>query len=876
MKIDQNWRIRDFSVGEARDLEVALPDFPDTTWIRAKVPGDIHSILKMNGVIEDPFYGHNDQKCRWIEERVWWYRTSFQWEEELSQGEWMELLFTGLDLYATIYLNGVELGRTDNMFRSYSFEVTRELRKGRNWLAVKFDPLSLHVKEKTKEYWSGFSKERIWTRKTQSQFGWDWGPRLINIGIIGEVHLKKRSYAYMDSPYVRTLSLTEEEASLSIDLEVMGRGGRPATEEEINGMEWEVCLSDGERLLSRRYPVVKGKSSLLFQVPHPKRWWTHDLGEPFLYQLAISLYRQGEKIDRYEQPFGIRTLYVEEQSEGGESRFTFVLNGVPLFAKGANWVPIDSFPASVPDTRYRALLRLVKEGNMNMLRVWGGGMYEKDLFYEECDRLGILVWQDFMFACALYPDYNREFMETVKEEIRENVKRLRNRASLALWCGNNENDWLYEALKSNGEITTPFYGEKIYHELIPALLAELDPSRLYWPSSPYGGNDHNSREEGDTHNWQVWHGNVEPRRFGELQRVNYSVEGVSFKNYAKDSSRFVSEFGMHASANRFTLKQYVPPSRLYWGSEEMAYRNKDLHHEKGILLMEGYTGVPKDLEQYIRFSMLTQAEGLKYGVEHYRRNRPVTSGALIWQLNDAWPGTSWSLIDYSFLPKASYYYARKFFAPVLLSIEHRPGQEVRLWVVNDRREDYEDHLEFLLYDFHGRWERRGEWDVTVPPLSAVRVASLPEAEVLRGFSPDKSVMVLRSREGRAGENRGYFRDQKDLELPPAHLEVVVDERRNEITISTDFLARMVMVELDGPHIVMEDNFFDLLPGEVKKVKVEGRDCPIPWKTLSVTAMNGRGERKMYQEGATGEARREKETGEKMRRSNEEKSLERKQ
>lgn len=839
MKIDQHWRIRDFAVGEVHDWEVASPDYADEAWLRAKVPGDIHSILKERGIIEDPFYGHNDQKCRWIEERVWWYRTTFQWEEELSPGEWVELLFTGLDLYATIYLNGIELGRTENMFRSYSFEVSRELRKGKNCLSVKFDPLSLHVKDKRKEYWSGFSKERIWTRKSQSQFGWDWGPRLPNIGIVGEVRLVKRSVAYMDSPYVRTVALRDEEAELAIDLKAMGKGERPLTEDEVRGMEWEVSLSDGETLLSRRYPAEREKSTLLFNVPHPRRWWTHDLGEPFLYSLRISLLYREEEIDRYEAPFGIRTLHVEQKTDSGETRFTFVLNGVPLFAKGANWIPIDSFPASVPDGRYRALIRLVKEGNMNMLRVWGGGIYEKDLFYEECDRLGILVWQDFMFACALYPDYNRDFMENVKEEIRENVKRLRNHASLALWCGNNENDWLYEALKSKGEITTPFYGEKIYHELIPTLLAELDPSRFYWPSSPYGGNDHNSREVGDTHNWQVWHGNIEPRRFGEPQRVDYSVEGISFKNYAKDNSRFVSEFGMHASANRYTLKKYIPSSQLVWGSEELAYRNKDLHHEKGILLMEGYTGVPKDFEEYLRFSMLTQAEGLKFGVEHYRRNRPATSGTLIWQLNDVWPGTSWSIIDYSLLPKASYYYARKFFAPILLSIEHRPGEDVRIWVVNDRREEYEDHLEFLLYDFHGRWERKGEWKVKVPSLSAVRIATLPEAEVLKGFSPEEAVMVLRGQERGVGENRCYFRDQKDLRLPSAHLKVEVDKGRNEITLSTDVLARMVMIEMDAPHIVMEDNFFDLLPGEVKKVRIEGRDSPIPWETLQVTAMYGK-------------------------------------
>lgn len=838
MKIDGLWRIGDFAAGQVPDLEVASPGYSDETWLYGKVPGDIHSILKEAGVIEDPFYGHNDRKCYWVEERVWWYRTSFSWEEDLSPGEWVELLLTGLDLYATIYFNGRELGRTENAFRFYSFDVSRLLRKGRNLLAIKFDPISLHLKGKEKGFWAGFGKERIWARKAQSQFGWDFGPRLPNTGITGDVFLVKHFLLSMDSPFVRTVWINKGAAELAIDVKALGKGGRGLKPEERRELEWEVALSDGEWEKVQRFQDGEERGHLRFRVENPRLWWTHDLGDPFLYSLRISLLFRGEEIDRYETSYGIRTLHVEQRAESGEERFTFVLNGVPLFARGANWIPVDSFAASVPDHRVGSLLRLAREGHMNMLRVWGGGYYERDFFYEECDRLGILVWQDFMFSCALYPDYNRDFMVNVAEEVRQNVMRLRNHASVALWCGNNEIDWLYERMKANGEITTPFYGEKIYHELIPTLLAELDPTRLYWPSSPYGGNDHNSREEGDTHNWQVWHGNMEPRRFGEPFREDLSVEGVSFKNYAKDTSRFVSEFGLHASANRYTLASYIPPSQLNWGSLEMAYRNKDLHQEKGMILMKGYTGVPKDLEEYLRFSMLTQAEGLKYGVEHYRRRRSSTSGALIWQLNDAWPGTSWSLIDYSLLPKASYYYARKFFAPVLLSIEHHPGQEVNIWVVNDTRREVEDHLELMVSDFLGRSKSKGSWPVRVPPLSAIRIASLTEREVLEGFHPEESVMVLRAVKGSAPENRTYFLDQKDLKLPDAHLRVTVDELQREILLSADVLARMVMIELDAPHVIFSDQFFDLLPGEKKRVKVEGRDGLIPWRSLRVSAING--------------------------------------
>jgi beta-mannosidase len=418
------------------------------------------------------------------------------------------------------------------------------------------------------------------------------------------------------------------------------------------------------------------------------------------------------------------------------------------------------------------------------------------------------------------------------------VKRLRNHPCLAIWCGNNENDWLYEALFSSGEITHPFYGEKIYHELMPELLEELDPTRLFWPSSPFGGNDHYSREHGDTHNWQVWHGNIEPRTFGEPQNVDYSVEGLSFKNFKKDTTLFASEFGMHASSNRYTLARNIPEDQFFWGSEEMAYRNKDIHHPKGILLMEGYTGVPKDLDEYISFSMLTQAEGLKFGIEHYRRNKPHTSGALFWQLNDCWPGTSWSVIDYYLLPKASYHYARKFYSPILLTIDHEPGKEINLWVVNDRLESYQDEVELAVYDFNGEKVFSKQWSVSIKPNVAKQVDAVLESDALGGLSPDEAVMVVRSKNYKTYENIYYFRDHKDVNFAEAELQVMVNREKQEVAISTDSLARMVMIEIDKEQLVIEDNFFDLMAGETKIIKVEqAQGKAIPWEWLRVKAIN---------------------------------------
>ncbi|MGG3562674.1 glycoside hydrolase family 2 protein [Neobacillus rhizosphaerae] len=834
MKLNDNWKIKHFDIGAARDLEVASPEYIDYFWMTTAVPGDVHSTLIERKLIDDPFYGHNDLKCQWVEEKVWWYRTTFELHDEIQKGDRYELIFDGLDTFATVYLNGVELGSTENMFISHTFEVARELKQGKNVLAVRFDPVTVNVKDKVQYYWSGFSKKRIWTRKAQSHYGWDWGPRLVAAGIWKDVRLEKRSTAKIDHVFARTTSIDAGKATLEVDVDITSY----AREKEF---EILISLNDGEeKITTKKVKVNRKKAVAVLEVANPKLWWTHDIGMPHLYELTVELLADGAIIDEKQEDIGIRTIEVRRRDENGEPSFTFVLNGEKIFAKGANWIPIDSFIGAVPDTRYKHLIKMSKDANMNMLRVWGGGIYEKEVFYEECNRLGILVWQDFMFACALYPDYNKNFMANVREEIIHVVKRLRNHPCLAIWCGNNENDWLYEALNSSGEITHPFYGEKIYHELMPELLEELDPTRLFWPSSPFGGNDHNSREEGDTHNWQVWHGNIEPRVFGEPQRVNYSIEGLSFKNFKTDTTLFASEFGMHASSNRYTLERNIPKEQFFWGSDEMSYRNKDIHHPKGILLMEGYTGAPKDLDEYIAFSMLTQAEGLKFGIEHYRRNKPHTSGALFWQLNDCWPGTSWSVIDYYLLPKASYHYARKFFSPIVLTLDVVPGEDIKVWVVNDRLEAYMDEIELAVYHFNGEKVFSKEWQVRVEANVAIQVATVLEHKALGGLQPEESVMVIRSKNHRAGENYYFFRDQKDLRFEEAELTVSVNRETNEMTVSTNTLARMVTIELDQEQLVMEDNFFDLLANESRTIRVEqAQGKEIPWETLRVKAINSK-------------------------------------
>ncbi|MBD2848369.1 glycoside hydrolase family 2 protein [Paenibacillus sp. IB182496] len=864
-RLDGEWKLQGYEPGKAPP-EARMATLDDRFWMSAHVPGDVHTTLIRHRLIEHPYVGHHDQGSRWIEDREWWYRTQFDFTPGEAEDERCALVFEGLDTFATVYVNGLEVGRAANMLMAHSFDVTRTLRPGWNAIAVRFDPVRLHHEDKQQFQWSSYTKERPWLRKAAMNFGWDWGPRMVTCGVWGGVYLRRSAGARLTSVFGRTRALGRAADDAAHDRTASAQIGAPGparlrVDAEIDVFRqggWSggrsadayTCafrLRDADGVLvAEAMASVGGGAATGFgagaelTVAAPRLWWTHDLGEPYLYTLETELRRSGKPVDVARTPLGIRLIELQTRHAGGEPDFAFVLNGVRIYAKGANWIPADHFIGAIPDQRYQDLVELAVQGNMNMLRIWGGGIYEKDVFYDACDRRGVLVWQDFAFANAQFPDFNREFMDNVRQEAESNVRRLRNHPSLALWCGNNEIDWLIDMKTAGGDLTTPFYGERIYHELLPDVLDALDDSRAYWPSSPFGGSDANDPDVGDRHNWQVWHGSVYPRRSGEPPRLDYSVEGVSFKNYKKDFALFSSEFGMHASANRYTLEKYIPEGEFYWNSAEMAYRNKDTNHRKGLLLMEGYTGVPQDIEQYMNYSMLTQAEGLKYGIEHYRRIKARNGGALVWQFNDSWPGTSWAMIDYELLPKASYYYGKGFFHPVLLSLDHEPGEPLRLWVVNDTLAPLTGRLVLRVRDFAGALLHESAYGVDVEASGADEIGLLAEADALGGAAAE-SVLVELSAEGfEVPANRYYLRDPKDLALPQTTLRTVVDGAAGKVTITAEgALARFVKLDVPQGNLRFSDNFFDLLPGESRTVAVTDRDgATAPLGGLRVQALNG--------------------------------------
>jgi beta-mannosidase len=577
-------------------------------------------------------------------------------------------------------------------------------------------------------------------------------------------------------------------------------------------------LKDFAPLAAESSLVLDGEGSNLtayLAVKNPRLWWTHDLGEPVLYGLRVELLQEGEVLVHNESRVGIRTLELDQSpdpEEPGTRLFRFVLNGVPIFARGADWIPADSFVGAIEDERYETLISAAHDANMNMLRVWGGGIYEHDIFYDLCDSMGLLVWQDFTFACAVYPEEPDSVVSEVEAEASYQVRRLRSHPCLALFCGNNENQWIHDRVHwDDPHNRVP--GALYYHEVLPRVVTELDGHTPYWPGSPFGGDDHNDRRQGNVHNWEVWHGNF-PRRFGEESRRDPTPENVSYLRYAGDMGRFVSEFGMHAAPVRETLRRTIPEDQLYHHSPSMDHHNKDDPKNKGDDLMLTVTGLPRDLDEYVDFSMISRAEDLKFALEHFRRRKPHCSGTLFWQLNDCWLVLSWSVLDYHCFGKAGYYYARRAYSPILASFKAMPDSSVELWLTNDTLSEVDDDLKVRLGTFEGEkiWAH--------VPANSSRPVARWTADRVSGYLG--RYLSVSSDRGRFPSNRHFFAAIKDLERDPVEPAVdIIQTGEHELQVRLEAPAYAYFVHLEVPHEAtrFSDNYLDLEPGQERMISV---------------------------------------------------------
>ena len=791
-------------------------------WLPATVPGCVHTDLLANGKIEDPFYRLNERKLQWIDKKDWEYKSSFLVEKELLKHDRIALDFKGLDTYAQVYVNNQKVAATDNMFREYLIEVKPYLRVGENELLIK---LLSPIQEGLKKYDAngfeipvsdndlaeigeveGGKKVSVYTRKAGYHFGWDWGPRLVTSGIWRPIYLKAWDEARIVNLQIIQKEVRDSVANLKALIEVDAEKKMPAT--------YQVQV-DGETVASTVINLEKGVDTYAvdFKIDKPNLWWTNGLGGQPLYQVAASLTIDGRTTQKTDR-IGIRTLELVRDKDDQGTSFYFKLNGVPVFMKGANYIPNDIFPSRVTDQQYENVVNTAKNSNMNMLRVWGGGIYENNKFYDLCDEAGILVWQDFMFACAMFPG-DKAFLNNVKQEAADNVKRLRNHPSIALWCGNNEilSAWYHWGWKEKEEAKSKENADKIwkayediFHKILPDAVHKYDPSRSYWSSSPSSGTGIPSDlKNGDDHYWGVWW-KKEP-----------------FQNYAMHIARFMSEYGFQSFPELKSVKQYALPEDYNITSEVMNSHQRSSIGNKTIeyYMLQDYKK-PKDFESFLYVNQVLQAEGIKFAIEGHRRAMPYCMGSLYWQINDCWPVASWSSTDYSQRWKALQYYVKKGFEPVLVS-PYIEGRFLKIDIVNDELRKINAQLNLQMLDFNGEvvWEKSVLAEI--PENSSASYFDINRYDFLRNKDSRKQVLVAEVVENGLviASNLFYFRPVKELELPSPEVDydIIPVDAGYRIILKTDKLAKNLYLTIGDETGFFSDNYFDLLPGQKAEVNL---------------------------------------------------------
>ena len=802
MEINQlsegRWRIRESGGAE---------------WFPSNLPGEVHIALLNAGQIPDPFDADYELQVQWVAERDWEFEGLIQVNKELISQEKIWLCFDGLDTLAQVKLNDVLLGDAENAFRSYRWEVKDNLKVGENRLSIQFlSPVNFVTPRQQAEPLASPGDSipgGAYLRKAPCQWGWDWGPKLPPIGVWKDARLVGYSKAKLDSIHLHQDHLFNETVVVSAD----------ATLKQWTQEPLQLCLSLTDpkgKKFATTCKVLNGSAKVAIDIPAPHLWWPNGYGDQALYEAKFTLRDEDEIIlDEEDFQLGLRTLELRQvEDEYGES-FTFVVNGVPIFAKGSNWIPADSFPTRITREGLERLLQDAAEAHQNMIRVWGGGFYESEDFYDLCDQYGILVWQDFIFSCSIYPLDDETFVENIHQEVIDNVCRIRHRASLALWCGNNEMDWGWEAWGWSEERWRKYREAYriFFYETLPGWLEELDPGTPYWYSSPTSGTpfEHaNSNDRGDAHYWEVWHG------------------AKPFSAYRQQYPRFMSEFGFQSLPPLRTIQTYATED--HWNLTDYMIE----HHQRSTFASALFMGqmalhylMPVDFPSLVYMTMVLQAEGIRYGVEHWRRNRHRVSGTLYWQLNDCWPVASWSSIDYFGRWKALHYASKKFYAPVLMSIEDIEETAVmKVHLTSDLRDDWVGHIRWRLMTLSGRVLDSGEMPVETEPLSSQMVFEKNFGTLSLGEKRETIFVAELVQEDEVlARKLATFVRNKHLKLENPQLKAyLLDSRDDEVTIElvSEQLARFVELSLDDADVIFSDNYFDVLPGETVLV-----NCPKP-------------------------------------------------
>ena len=796
-------------------------------WLPAEVPGTNFTDLFANGLIEDPFFGSNEKDLQWVENKNWEYRCSFHVEEPLFDSDEIELVFLGLDTYARVILNGNLILESSNMFVEYKIPCKKDLVLGLNKLTVIFDSPILQVKEEHRKGGITYPAENdkseeklsVFTRKAPYQFGWDWGPRMVTSGIWREVYLQPLHRSYIKDVHVVQHWEHQEKVNLKFDVNIKSF----CSDEAVLVID----LPDISQSIVEPVQLLSGSTECILEleIRNPRKWWPNGSGEQFLHKVRAKLFVSEHEISSWQSKIGLREVKVVREKDNGGETFYLQINGEPIFMKGANYIPSDSFLPNVSKKKYKKIFEDAVESNMNMLRIWGGGIYETTHFYELADEHGILIWQDFMFSCSLYPG-SESFFDNVRQEVAGAIKRLRNHACLALWCGNNEIEMgmdLWDWPKKFGY--SPDQTEKLhqdykelFYNIIPSLVEEHDPNRYFLHSSPTGfSNNGTSFDSGDSHYWGVWHGEED------------------FTNYRLQIPRFMSEFGFQSFPLLTSVRKYIPDDERYIDSDSM------LHHQKNpggnnkiVKAVEREYGKPKDFESLLYLSQLVQAEGLKVGFEAHREAKPFCMGSLYWQMNDCWPVTSWSSIDYYGNWKALHYQVKRSFQKLLPLIIERENSII-LKVVNDALIESEGSIVlYAINPIKGIVKKQLFPNLLLKANSVVEVGRVPGNE---WSSFPILYLQLISQDQVIASN--YFCNCKmnELELPKPEINFVQKQFTEKIIIKiiSRTFVKGLYINIEGCTGHFSDNFIDLMPNEQVEIEyyLQEGDEPGELKFLSV-------------------------------------------
>lgn len=837
LALPQNWTVT--AVGDTSDVPANLAGRA----IPATVPGCVHTDLLAAGLIPDPYLDENEKLVQWIGRVDWCYAGTFDLTAKDLNATQIELACDGLDTIATVTLNGELIGQSQNMHTRYRFNAKPALREGVNELAITFAAALPHAEAEMNRLGdlpkqgggSNPQHPHNFMRKMACNFGWDWGPVLTTAGIWRDLRIEAWDTARLADvrPIVERANAQEARVEVHADVEIPG--------ESKALIVATLTTPDGQTI----HAQGPAQSPLSLRINRPELWWPVGHGEQPLYDLQVLLRdEQGHTLDQHRQRIGLRTVELDTtaddpdhlpgQTEGTlhGSAMTLKVNGKPIFCKGANWIPDDCFPSRVTPERLGRRIDQALDANMNMLRVWGGGTYESEAFYEICDERGVMVWQDFLFACAAYSE-EEPLASLIEAEARDNVARLIGHPSLVLWNGGNECVWGYEEWSYQGKpwphtIGDRGWGARYYHELFPQILDQLAPGSAYWPNSPYSGipdREPNANEHGNRHIWDVWFG------------------PGHYNNYLGHFPRFASEFGFHGPSTWSTIQRSIPADQWHWNSACMNAHNKNSSESPGQAQtherMADDFDPPGSFDDWLFLAQVGQSRALDMGIRWFRALSPYCSGTLFWQFNDCWPVSSWSAIDGDGKPKPMYYAARRFFAPRLLTLkpqqvvgEGQPIGKLALYAHNDSDSAWQGVVRLQLFDVQGKAHHAQGVTIDVGPRDTQRF-DVPDhwhddtdqrfitAEFLGNPDEDDDALV-------AAPAYWWFNPDKELDYVEADFDAALEQdaagETYFLTIQAHSVIRDLCVFADrlDPDAVVSDQCITLLPDQVFEFAIQSR------------------------------------------------------